>query len=393
MDYLFLDASGNERSAQKRHLSARGKLPDAIDHLPKKPTGISYFTEVEGVIAVAKNLKDRFARDFVRDNVAVGAKSETFDIKNVSGFHEAFAKISELRQDFEFLRSEFREISERSVDINNTLNSFEEVSKRTSVIHDIVFKTQILSFNAAIEAARAGSHGRGFSVVAEEVGKLAQKSKEAADEIQRVVTANERSVHESTSDWHQRITATQNRLKDFESKFDLVCSSVAKLLDNEKSNKKSSLASKTDGDEFFTGEQNRYWIDASTKHDFDHRFDSIIQKLNSLKNFGSKESNKTPEEAPHKLAGQDQHRLNLKREVSRPDSIKSAKNSEDLNDLNMAIRQVKSLHEKQLKIGYERSQFPGKLEVSSKNISADHPSFLESDSSARFVLLRSGGKD
>ncbi|MGE0526529.1 MAG: methyl-accepting chemotaxis protein, partial [Bdellovibrionales bacterium] len=63
---------------------------------------------------------------------------------------------------------------------NSQLQSFEEIIRsireKTQVINDIVFKTQLLSFNASIEAARAGQYGRGFAVVAEEVGKLAQLS-------------------------------------------------------------------------------------------------------------------------------------------------------------------------------------------------------------------------
>ncbi len=70
---------------------------------------------------------------------------------------------------------------------NSQISSFEEILNsirgKTQVINDIVFKTQLLSFNASIEAARAGHYGRGFSVVAEEVGKLAMMSGDAAKEI------------------------------------------------------------------------------------------------------------------------------------------------------------------------------------------------------------------
>ena len=94
------------------------------------------------------------------------------------------------------LSQETMVIARRSSDAVNSvaqsMNSISEASgKITEIIHlieGVAFQTNILALNAAIEAARAGDHGRGFSVVASEVRSLSHRTSSAAREIKQLIT-------------------------------------------------------------------------------------------------------------------------------------------------------------------------------------------------------------
>lgn len=85
------------------------------------------------------------------------------------------------------LQKAVTDIANSNQRVNALVKKIEEIGTKTELIDEIVFQTRLLSFNASVEAERAGEHGRGFAVVAQEVGNLAQMSGKSAAEISKIV--------------------------------------------------------------------------------------------------------------------------------------------------------------------------------------------------------------
>lgn len=130
-----------------------------------------------------------------------------------------------------------KEIMEANREIQELAQVIQAIGDKTSVIDDIVFQTKLLSFNASVEAERAGEHGRGFAVVAQEVGSLAEMSGKAAQEIsgivrnsvlksEQIVKSNLAKVQKG----NDLVNETAKKLKQIEEKTHVVASQMTNIV-------------------------------------------------------------------------------------------------------------------------------------------------------------------
>jgi len=100
--------------------------------------------------------------------------------------------------------------AELSSKLNQLSNDAEQVKSVLTVINDIADQTNLLALNAAIEAARAGEHGRGFAVVADEVRQLAERTQKSLNEINTTISVIVQAIIDASDNMNKNAETIQD---------------------------------------------------------------------------------------------------------------------------------------------------------------------------------------
>ncbi len=136
---------------------------------------------------------------------------------------------NEFRKTLKNLISETKKFEKLNDITKNTKQRVEDTKSILELIQNITNQTNLLALNASIEAARVGEHGKGFSVVAEEIRKLADKTSQSAEEIKHLVESLITIVDGSAQVVEDIENSIKNNVKYFEKEFEMISQSIDRI--------------------------------------------------------------------------------------------------------------------------------------------------------------------
>lgn len=136
---------------------------------------------------------------------------------------------NEFRKTLKNLISETKKFEKLNDITKNTKQRVEDTKSILELIQNITNQTNLLALNASIEAARVGEHGRGFSVVAEEIRKLADRTSQSADEIKQLVESLITIVDGSAEVVKDIEKSIKDNVNYFEKEFEMISQSIDRI--------------------------------------------------------------------------------------------------------------------------------------------------------------------
>lgn len=180
-----------------------GNIGD-VDHMVNGNIQLisTYAEELEGLQARFSEMSDSI--NGMVEEIA-SAKTQMDEINQ-----KAISSQSEAQKSSSIMSEIVEDISSTHDGINSLENQSNKVQEVISVIDSISNQTKLLALNASIEAARAGEHGKGFSVVAEEISKLANLTSESTKEITDIINTMGSEVNNNK----ERIVLIDDKIKE-----------------------------------------------------------------------------------------------------------------------------------------------------------------------------------